>query len=133
MTAQLCWLTVRVDTTRGSETVFTEVDLVVPAGQIAAVLGGPGAGKSMAASALAGRRPATARSQGQVLIDGEAVDDQRWRVRGRCRPNGDRAPGPGPGSRNHRGDREIDRHARSNPAPVNFLMPRQGGRRGRCG
>ncbi|MEV0852163.1 ATP-binding cassette domain-containing protein [Nocardia fluminea] len=78
MTAELCCLTVRVDTTRWSETVLEEVDLVVPAGQITAVLGGPGAGKSMAASALAGRLPATAQSRGQVLIDGEVADDQRW-------------------------------------------------------
>ncbi|MFD8099345.1 ABC transporter ATP-binding protein [Nocardia fluminea] len=62
MTAELCCLTVRVDTTRWSETVLTEVDLVVPAGQITAVLGGPG------------RLPATAQSRGQVLIDGEVAD-----------------------------------------------------------
>jgi peptide/nickel transport system ATP-binding protein len=78
MTAQLCRLTVRVDTARWSETVLTEVDLLAPAGQLTAVLGGPGAGKSMAASALAGRLPATAQCQGDVLIDGEAVEGQGW-------------------------------------------------------
>ncbi|MFD6451621.1 ATP-binding cassette domain-containing protein [Nocardia sp. NPDC055165] len=78
MTVELCCLTVRVDTARWSETVLTEVDLVVPAGQITAVLGGPGAGKSMAASALAGRLPAAAQYRGQVLVDGVAVDGQRW-------------------------------------------------------
>ncbi len=72
MTAELCRLTVRVDTGRWSETVLTEVDLVVPAGRITAVLGGPGAGKTMVGSALTGRLPATAQYQGRVLINGEA-------------------------------------------------------------
>lgn len=79
MTAELCRLTVRTETGRGSETVLTAVNLVVPAGRITAILGGPGAGKSMVASALTGRLPATARSEGQVLINGAAVDgQQQW-------------------------------------------------------
>lgn len=78
MTAELCRLTVHVDTGRWNETVLTEVDLVVPAGRITAVLGGPGAGKTMVGSALTGRLPATAHYQGRVLINGEDVNDQRW-------------------------------------------------------
>ncbi|MFD4458690.1 ATP-binding cassette domain-containing protein [Nocardia sp. NPDC058480] len=78
MTAELCCLTVRIDTGRWSETVLTEVDLVVPVGEITAVLGAPGAGKTMVGSALTGRLPATARSQGRVVINGETVTGERW-------------------------------------------------------
>ncbi|MEU4810213.1 ATP-binding cassette domain-containing protein [Nocardia fluminea] len=122
MTAELCCLTVRVDTTRWSETVLEEVDLVVPAGQITAVLGGPGAGKSMAASALAGRLPATVQSRGQVLIDGEVADDQRWpalrdRVVGYVPQEGVTAFGT----------------QKTVGAPISFLMLRPDARRGRCG
>ncbi|MDJ0363296.1 ATP-binding cassette domain-containing protein [Rhodococcus sp. H29-C3] len=70
MAAELRSLTVRVETSRWSETVLTDVDLSVPARQITALLGGPGAGKTMIAYALTGRLPNTAQSTGDVLIDG---------------------------------------------------------------
>ncbi|MEU1982706.1 ATP-binding cassette domain-containing protein [Nocardia sp. NPDC019395] len=83
MTAELRSLTVRIDTGRWSETVLDAVDLIVPRGRITAVLGGPGAGKTMAASALTGQLPAAAQVQGQVLINDEVVHDQQWpRLRG---------------------------------------------------
>ncbi|MFC4372572.1 ATP-binding cassette domain-containing protein [Nocardia halotolerans] len=78
MTAELSRLTVSVDTGRWSGTVLTDVDLTVAPGRITAVLGGPGAGKTMIASALTGNLPATARSQGRVLINGAVVDGQQW-------------------------------------------------------
>lgn len=70
MTAELRSLTVHIDTGRWSETVLTDVDLSVPAGQITALLGGPGDGKTMIAYALTGRLPDTAKSTGEVLTDG---------------------------------------------------------------
>ncbi|MEU8898716.1 ATP-binding cassette domain-containing protein [Nocardia sp. NPDC048505] len=73
MNAALRNLTVHIDTGRWSETVLTAVDLTVPAGAITAVLGGPGAGKSMIAAALSGRLPATAQCRGQILIGAESV------------------------------------------------------------
>ncbi|MFI6866116.1 ATP-binding cassette domain-containing protein [Nocardia sp. NPDC050406] len=79
MTAELRNLAVHIDTGRWRETVLTAVDLVVPPGQITAVLGAPGAGKTMLAAALTGRLPATARYEGQVLINGEVVHGQGWR------------------------------------------------------
>lgn len=70
MAAELRSLTVHIDTGRWSETVITDVDLSVPAGQITALLGGPGDGKTMIAYALTGRLPDTAQSTGEVLTDG---------------------------------------------------------------
>ncbi|MGY0499239.1 ATP-binding cassette domain-containing protein [Nocardia sp. FBN12] len=78
MTAELSGLTVHIDTGRWSGTVLADVDLAVPAGRITAVLGGPGAGKTILASALTGRLPATARHQGLISINGAAVDGQHW-------------------------------------------------------
>ena len=80
MPAELCELTVRVDTDRWSETVLDAVDLLVPDGKITALLGESGCGKSMAAAALTGSLPDSARVTGQVRIDGEPVLGQhRWR------------------------------------------------------
>ncbi|MFE3542990.1 ATP-binding cassette domain-containing protein [Nocardia sp. NPDC059177] len=73
MTTELRRLTVRIDNDRWQETVLAEVDLVVPRGRITAVLGGPGAGKTMLAAALTGRLPSTARCQGQVVVDGVVI------------------------------------------------------------
>ncbi|WP_280425895.1 ATP-binding cassette domain-containing protein [Nocardia carnea] len=70
MTAELRALTVHIDTGRWSDTVLTEVSLRVPAGCITALLGGPGAGKTMITWALTDRLPATARTTGEVLIEG---------------------------------------------------------------
>ncbi|MGW0180411.1 ATP-binding cassette domain-containing protein [Nocardia sp. NPDC003345] len=70
MTAELRSLTVEVDTGRWRGTVLADVDLRVPAGQITALLGGPGAGKTMIAYALTGRLPESAHSTGEVLVDG---------------------------------------------------------------
>ncbi|MBC7305213.1 MAG: ATP-binding cassette domain-containing protein [Nocardia sp.] len=78
MTAELSGLTVHIDTGRWSATVLTDVDLVVPSGRITAVLGGPGAGKTMLAAALTGRLPSTARHHGLISINGETVHDQQW-------------------------------------------------------
>ncbi|WP_043654831.1 ATP-binding cassette domain-containing protein [Nocardia thailandica] len=78
MNAELRGLTVRVDTGRWSGVLLSGVDLVVPAGQVTAVLGGPGAGKSMLAAALAGRLPAAAEVCGQVRVNGEVVEGRRW-------------------------------------------------------
>lgn len=84
MTAELRSLTVHIDTGRWSETVLSTVDLAVTHGEITVVLGGPGAGKTMAAAALTGQLPGTAQRQGQILIDGEVVDDRQWPIlRGR--------------------------------------------------
>lgn len=78
-------LTVHIDTGRWSETVLDSVDLDVPAGQVTALLGESGCGKSMLAASLTGRLPATATSTGHVRIDGDIVRDHRhWReLRGR--------------------------------------------------
>jgi peptide/nickel transport system ATP-binding protein len=77
MPAELRDLTVRVSTRRWKDTVLDAVDLVVPDGKITALLGESGCGKSMAAAALTGSLPASARSKGQVLIDGAPVKSQR--------------------------------------------------------
>ncbi|OLT10576.1 ABC transporter ATP-binding protein [Actinomadura sp. CNU-125] len=84
-TAELRDLTVHIDTGRWSETVLDGVDLVVPERTITALLGESGCGKSMAAAALTGTLPDTARAGGEVLIDGVPVRDERgWRdLRGR--------------------------------------------------
>ncbi|GAA1810724.1 ATP-binding cassette domain-containing protein [Actinomadura chokoriensis] len=85
MGAELRDVTVHVDTGRWSETVLDAVDIVVPDGQITALLGESGCGKSMVAAALTGLLPESARSTGQVVINGAFVRDQRqWRrLRGR--------------------------------------------------
>lgn len=70
MPAELRSLTVHVDTGRWSGTVLTDVDLTVPPGQITALIGGPGSGKTMIARALTGQLPATARATGEILVDG---------------------------------------------------------------
>ncbi|MEE2056032.1 ATP-binding cassette domain-containing protein [Rhodococcus artemisiae] len=70
MSAELRSLTVYVDTGRWADTVLTEVDLYVPAGQITALIGGPGEGKTMIAYALTGRLPDSAQATGDILIDG---------------------------------------------------------------
>ncbi|MEU8346439.1 peptide/nickel transport system ATP-binding protein [Actinomadura meyerae] len=84
MPAELCELTVHIDTGRWSETVLDAVDLVVPDGKITALLGESGCGKSIAAAALTGSLPDAARATGQVRIDGEPVSGRRqWlRLRG---------------------------------------------------
>ncbi|MEW2353161.1 ATP-binding cassette domain-containing protein [Spirillospora sp. NPDC029432] len=78
-------LTVHIDTGRWNETVLDTVNLAVPAGRLTALIGESGCGKSMAAAALAGVLPETARSTGQVLVDGSPVQDRsQWRrLRGR--------------------------------------------------
>ncbi|RDI42925.1 ATP-binding cassette domain-containing protein [Nocardia mexicana] len=84
MTAELRALTVHIDTGRWSGTVLEAVDLVVRPGRITAVLGAPGAGKSMIASALTGQLPAAAKHRGQVRINDEVVHDRQWQtLRGR--------------------------------------------------
>ncbi|MEV3965276.1 ATP-binding cassette domain-containing protein [Nocardia sp. NPDC050193] len=70
MTADLRSFTVEVDTGRWRDTVLAEVDLRVTAGQLTALLGGPGDGKTMIAYALTGRLPETARTTGEILVDG---------------------------------------------------------------
>ncbi|MQY08945.1 ATP-binding cassette domain-containing protein [Actinomadura macrotermitis] len=84
MPAELRGLTVHIDTGRWSGTVLDSIDLVVPDGKVTALLGESGCGKSMAAAALTGSLPASARSTGQVRIDGEPVRGRRqWqRLRG---------------------------------------------------
>lgn len=76
MTAELRNLTIHIDTGRWNETVLDAVDLVVPDGQIIALLGESGCGKSMVAAALTGLLPASAERTGQVHIDGAPVHDQ---------------------------------------------------------
>ena len=76
--AELRDLTVRIETDRWSETALDGMDLVVPGGQIIALLGESGCGKSMAAAALTGTLPASARSSGEVRINGEPVHE--WRL-----------------------------------------------------
>ena len=76
-TAELSDLNVHVATDRWSETVLDSVHLVVPAGRITALLGESGCGKSMVAAALTGLLPSTARSTGEVRINGTAVREQR--------------------------------------------------------
>lgn len=70
MTAALRSLTVHIETADRSETVLTQVTLDIPAGKITALLGGPGDGKTMIARALTGRLPESARTTGEILIDG---------------------------------------------------------------
>lgn len=70
MTAELRSLTVHIDTGRWSETVLTQVSLRVPAGCITALLGGPGAGKTMITYAFTDRLPAVAQTTGEILIEG---------------------------------------------------------------
>ncbi|WP_018655868.1 ATP-binding cassette domain-containing protein [Actinomadura flavalba] len=80
MPAELRELTVHIDTGRWKETVLDAVDLAVPDGKITVLLGESGCGKSIAAAALAGVLPDTARSTGEVRIDGEPVRGERqWR------------------------------------------------------
>ncbi|MGI5170174.1 ATP-binding cassette domain-containing protein [Spirillospora sp. CA-253888] len=80
MPAELRELTVHIDTGRWSGTVLDAVDLVVPDGRLTALLGESGCGKSMAAAALTGTLPDSARSTGQVRVDGEPVRDRnQWR------------------------------------------------------
>lgn len=80
MPAELRGLTVHVDTGRWNETVLDAVDLVVPDGKITALLGESGCGKSMAAAALTGLLPDSARSVGLVRVDGEPVHGRhQWR------------------------------------------------------
>ncbi|MBO0855674.1 MAG: ATP-binding cassette domain-containing protein [Nocardia sp.] len=70
MAAELRSLTVHIDTGRWSETVLRDVDLTVPAGRITVLLGGPGSGKTMIAYALTGYLPESARTTGEVVLDG---------------------------------------------------------------
>lgn len=70
MTAALRDLTVHVDTGRWSGTILDSVHLTVPAGRLTALLGESGCGKSMVAAALTGRLPASARSTGDVHVNG---------------------------------------------------------------
>lgn len=78
--AELREMTVHVDTGRWSGTVLESVSFAVPEGQVTALLGESGCGKSMAAAALTGLLPATAKSTGEVLVAGVPVADQRqWR------------------------------------------------------
>ncbi|MFB4312082.1 ATP-binding cassette domain-containing protein [Actinomadura sp. GTD37] len=78
-------MTVHIDTGRWNETVLDGMDLVVPEGQLTALLGESGCGKSMVAAALTGLLPGSARRTGQVRVNGTSVDDERqWRrLRGR--------------------------------------------------
>ncbi|TQL66911.1 peptide/nickel transport system ATP-binding protein [Nocardioides albertanoniae] len=70
MAAELHDLTVDVRTDRWHARVLTEVSLSVAPGEITALVGGPGAGKSMIARALTGRLPASATASGEVVVDG---------------------------------------------------------------
>ncbi|ASF09105.1 ATP-binding cassette domain-containing protein [Nocardia brasiliensis] len=70
MAAELRSLTVDIDTGRWRDTVLTEVDLRVRDGQVTVLLGGPGDGKTMVAYALTGRLPESARTTGEVLVEG---------------------------------------------------------------
>ncbi|ONI81289.1 ABC transporter ATP-binding protein [Actinosynnema sp. ALI-1.44] len=80
VTAELRDLTVHIDTGQWSETVLAAVNLTVPEGQMTALLGESGCGKSMIAAALTGRLPASAQITGQVHINDAHVQDQRqWR------------------------------------------------------
>ncbi len=81
MPAELRELTVHIDTGRWNETVLDAVDLVVPDGKITALLGESGCGKSMAAAALTGSLPDSARTTGQVRIEGEPVHGRRQWLR----------------------------------------------------
>ncbi|MFF0494524.1 ATP-binding cassette domain-containing protein [Nocardia sp. NPDC004068] len=83
MSAELRSVTVRVENERWRQTVLAAVDLVAEPGRITALLGGPGAGKTMVALALTGQLPAAARVRGQVLINGSVVGAGQWpRLRG---------------------------------------------------
>lgn len=70
MTAELRSLTVAIDTERWRDTVLTEVSLRLAPGQLTAVAGGPGDGKTMLAYALTGHLPAAARTTGEIVVDG---------------------------------------------------------------
>lgn len=74
---------------RGTATVrvLDEVNLVVPAGQVTALVGESGCGKSMVAAALSGLMPPGARVSGRILLAGKQIshdDEYGWRrLRGR--------------------------------------------------
>src|SRR5919199_1916042 len=57
-------------TVRGGKRVLNDVSLTVRPGQLVAIVGGSGAGKTMLLEALAGVRPA---ERGSVLFDGVAL------------------------------------------------------------
>lgn len=70
VTAELRSFTVDIDTGRWRDTVLRDVDLRIEDGQLTALLGGPGDGKTMIAYALTGRLPESAETTGEVLIHG---------------------------------------------------------------
>ncbi|UPK75004.1 ATP-binding cassette domain-containing protein [Nocardioidaceae bacterium SCSIO 66511] len=79
MGAELLDLTVHIDTGRWSETVVDSVDVVVPDGQLTALLGGPGSGKSIVVAALSGLLPASATVSGQARVNGSAIEtESKW-------------------------------------------------------
>ncbi|MFJ4376339.1 dipeptide ABC transporter ATP-binding protein [Pseudomonas japonica] len=60
------------------------LDLDIAAGEIVCLVGESGSGKSTTAAALAGLLPASARQQGQLWLDGQALeqlDERQWRQR----------------------------------------------------
>lgn len=89
--AELSGLTVDI-AVRGSRRapvvrVLDGADLVLPAGEITALIGESGCGKSLAALALCGLLPASSRISGQITIgdaDMSAADERAWqKLRGR--------------------------------------------------
>lgn len=68
----------------GSVAAISELSLDVGAGEILALIGASGSGKSLLAEAALGVLPPTAKMTGTVLFDGQELDESRWRrLRGR--------------------------------------------------
>ncbi|WP_137726389.1 ABC transporter ATP-binding protein [Prescottella subtropica] len=80
-------LTVHIPTPVGVVHAATDVSLAIPAGQITALVGESGCGKSVLASALCGLLPAGARHTGTLTIAGRDMStatERSWRrLRGR--------------------------------------------------
>lgn len=85
MSAGLHALTVDIAVRRrGRDTVrvLDGVDLDVPAGQVTALVGESGCGKSLVAAALSGLMPPGSRVSGRILLDGNEIahdDEKVWR------------------------------------------------------
>lgn len=84
--ASLDAVSVDICNSRGRTRVLDDVSLELPAGQVTAVVGESGCGKSMIAAALSGLLPPCAVVDGVIRIQQRVLDgqDQAWRrVRGR--------------------------------------------------
>ncbi|WP_238348920.1 ATP-binding cassette domain-containing protein [Pseudomonas sp. SWRI50] len=74
----------RVDYPGSQQPAVQALDLEIGAGEIVCLVGESGSGKSTTAAALAGLLPATARQNGQLWLQGQALDtfnERDWQTR----------------------------------------------------